>query len=161
MQVVSPVHEGMGKRWWRRWTFINLAVTERGSPASWRSRRGEHHPAPAPSAQSQPAVTAGSQGQPASVRAGCCPARGRAKLDIKRRWPPRAARGIITYLYCNVFECDALYFIGSFLRAAGERLSGAAPWWCCCMHGSRPQARRASASHTALANFSGWYGSCG
>ena len=47
------------------------------SPASWRSGRGEHQPAPAPPAQPQPAVTAGSQGQPASVRAGCCSARGR------------------------------------------------------------------------------------
>ena len=46
------------------------------SPASWRSGRGEHQPAPAPPAQPQPAVTAGSQGQPASVRAGCCSARG-------------------------------------------------------------------------------------
>ena len=34
-------------------------------------------PAPAPPAQSEPAVTAGSQGQPASVKAGCCSARGR------------------------------------------------------------------------------------
>ena len=48
------------------------------SPASWRSGRGEHQPAPAPLVQSQPAVTAGSQGQPASVRAGCCSARGHA-----------------------------------------------------------------------------------
>ena len=48
------------------------------SPASWRSGRGEHQPAPAPPAQPQPAVTAGSQGQPASVRAGCCSARGHA-----------------------------------------------------------------------------------
>ena len=47
------------------------------SPASWRSGRGEHQPALAPPAQSQPAVTAGSQGQPASVKAGCCSARGR------------------------------------------------------------------------------------
>ena len=56
------------------------------SPASWRSGRVEHQPAPAPLVQSQsapaplvqsqPAVTAGSQGQPARVRAGCCSARG-------------------------------------------------------------------------------------